>query len=307
MKTLKTLMISCAVLIAVVGLSKSATFFKNVDILFHAGWISLAVGALLIYQVLNAAMWGEILKRLGSSLSYVRGTQMWVETECGKWLPGGFFGYGSRVLTAPVYGESKSRAGKALSLELLTTVLAWGTVMTLIFTTGIAGGIIEQVARRMPAVPVYFLILTVLGGVILGGIILMKSPQVHEKGKTLLEVRKELWPVFPAVYVRYVALCLWNGVALYFLSLGLVDHSFTLPQVIGMGAMAWIGGFLAIGVPGGIGVREGILVWLLSYGMDTTEAVVISVAWRVMQVLVELLILAVSLCSPMFKPPRITS
>ncbi len=288
-------MISSAVILAIVGLTKSVEFFKGTEVNIRISWLLAALGALIIYQVLNAGMWAGVLKSLGADISYAKGARMWIETECGKWLPGGVFGYGSRVVTAPEYGISKVLSGKGLTLELVTTVMAWATVSLLIFTTPFFQEILEKLALVVSGIPVVPLVFAGLTIMALGIFIGFKVPKIRTKALEVWALRNELGRIAPAIYVKYLILCLWNGVTFWLLSKGFTEHSITVWQMVGIGGVAWLGGFFAIGVPGGIGVREGILVWLLSHKMATSDAVLIAMSWRMLQVLVELSVLGLSL------------
>lgn len=86
----------------------------------------------------------------------------------------------------------------------------------------------------------------------------------------------------------------------YFLFWGIYGAGFyTLTQVVGKGGpfnsleiisffpLAWTAGNLAIFVPGGIGVREGMLVLLLSQYMALETALVITILQRILTTLIE--------------------
>jgi len=222
---------------------------------------------------------------------------MWIDTECGKWIPGGVFGYGSRVLTAPSFGATKVQAGKALTLELVTTVLAWGTVAGFIFCTSIPQAIFtriqDQALTPTPLVITLSIIALLIGATAI--LVVPKNQFLRTKLAAIIQVKNELKSCAFPIYFRYLLLCLGNGVAFYLFSKGLVEHSMSVWQLAGISAVAWIGGFVAIGVPGGIGVREGILVWILSQYLSVSESILLAASWRVLQVLVELLILGLSI------------
>ncbi|NNM30991.1 MAG: hypothetical protein HKO57_15840, partial [Akkermansiaceae bacterium] len=59
-------------------------------------------------------------------------------------------------------------------------------------------------------------------------------------------------------------------------------------ETIGIAGAAWLIGFWAIGVPGGIGVREGALAWLLAHSGSLEAGMAVAVLWRALQVVVEL-------------------
>jgi uncharacterized membrane protein YbhN (UPF0104 family) len=51
--------------------------------------------------------------------------------------------------------------------------------------------------------------------------------------------------------------------------------------VAGAGLLAWLAGFVVPGAPGGLGVREAALLWLLAGQMDASQAGSVAVIMRV--------------------------
>jgi hypothetical protein len=66
-----------------------------------------------------------------------------------------------------------------------------------------------------------------------------------------------------------------------------------LPSVAGASALAWAGGYLAIVMPAGIGVREGLLVLLLAPMLGAGPVAVLAAGIRLLSLGVDLSITAV--------------
>jgi uncharacterized membrane protein YbhN (UPF0104 family) len=66
------------------------------------------------------------------------------------------------------------------------------------------------------------------------------------------------------------------------------QHTVSPAAAIGANAAGWLAGFFAIGVPGGIGVREAGAALLLSPIMPWQEAALAAALWRVLQIVAEL-------------------
>jgi hypothetical protein len=60
------------------------------------------------------------------------------------------------------------------------------------------------------------------------------------------------------------------------------------PPVAGIFALSMLAGFISLFTPAGLGVREGILSGLLAVYMPLEIAIVIALAWRLAQTIVEL-------------------
>jgi uncharacterized membrane protein YbhN (UPF0104 family) len=65
-------------------------------------------------------------------------------------------------------------------------------------------------------------------------------------------------------------------------------HAVSPALAICANAIGWLIGFFAIGVPGGIGVREAGTALFLAPVMPWQEAVLAGILWRVVQIVAEL-------------------
>jgi uncharacterized membrane protein YbhN (UPF0104 family) len=60
--------------------------------------------------------------------------------------------------------------------------------------------------------------------------------------------------------------------------------------LVGVNAIAMIAGFLALFSPGGIGIREGVMVALLTPSLGLSQAMILSITMRLVMVAADLLI-----------------
>jgi uncharacterized membrane protein YbhN (UPF0104 family) len=79
------------------------------------------------------------------------------------------------------------------------------------------------------------------------------------------------------------------GVALWMLARGLLPDALSLPLATAIGAftLGYILGLLALFAPGGVGVRELVLIGMLAPALGSGGAVALSVASRVLLTLTE--------------------
>lgn len=98
-------------------------------------WIVLSVTGLVIYQLVNAGTWKDVFSGLGVKTCRLSTMRVWIESECMKWLPGGIWGYGSRVVNARKLGVNYQIAATALAMELLLTIMAWTATASLVLMT----------------------------------------------------------------------------------------------------------------------------------------------------------------------------
>lgn len=299
-KTLKMLALGIAVTIAVLALHKMGAQVGNV--LAHADWslIALAVAGLTLYQWLNAGTWKDVFAGLGLTVSRSATARVWIESESMKWLPGGIWGYGSRVVNARKLGADLRPASAALAIELSLTVIAWsaaalwilptatGHDLTTRFTTWISQTTAQPWAVAAVAqLAVLGVMLSSRSRAALGQILRRFIPSVQGMK---LQPRSLV-----RAFVSYLALCLLNGTLLWLVTLAIPGLSAPWASVIGIGGVAWLVGFFAIGIPGGIGVREAALAGLLVWHGPMDAAVAAAVLFRAAQVLAELIALGSSL------------
>lgn len=97
-----------------------------------------------------------------------------------------------------------------------------------------------------------------------------------------------------SISIGYCVSWLIQGIAFYFLIISLKpDIQFSSTFIL-IYVAAWFTGFVSIFAPSGIGVRESIMILLLSLSISTTEAAAIAVFARVWTTSVELLMTLMS-------------
>jgi uncharacterized membrane protein YbhN (UPF0104 family) len=262
----------------------------------------------VLYRVLNSAGWGMILRAMRQRMPLLRGMRLWLTAESMRWLPGSIWSFASRVYQASRNGVPPVVASASLPLELLLTVVAW----TLVAGGGIfvSGRSVDWRALLTPRVIAFC-----AGGILVGVAVLLISlralPQSRIRGKfkklisefQALRTIRLRWTVLAGVLVFYTALCCLNGIAFYVVLRSVSDSAVDPIAVIGINACGWLLGFLAIGAPGGIGVREAGSAMLLSAVMPLSSAIAGSVLWRVVMILDELTCLSVCLAPTLAANP----
>lgn len=297
---LKNIALVIAVSLAAVALCKMGS--QIVGVLGRVNWllVTLAIAGLTVYQWLNAGTWKDVFSGLGKEVSRSATTRVWIQSESMKWLPGGIWGYGSRVVNARKLGASMPTASAALALELSLTVLAWGLIALWILPTAIG----QDLATRALALASQSVVLTAsaMAIAVVTGLVLFSMPRVRAAfGKILRRFIPSMdgLKLQPRSLVRalvsYLGLCLFNGTLLWLVTLAVPGLSVPWAAVIGIGGVAWLAGFFAIGIPGGIGVREAALAGLLAWHGQMESAVAAAVVFRAAQVAAELIALGISL------------
>jgi len=296
-KALKTIALLAAVCIAVFALRTMGAQVAGVLAKINIPLALLAVAGLTIYQFLNAGTWSAVFAGLGKKVPFGATARVWIESESMKWLPGGIWGYGSRVINARKLGIELPIASAALATELSITVFVWFLTALWILPTTIGHDITNSALAWIAASGV----LPWIGGCV-AVLSTMLIPRVRAAFGSILkrfvpqskDVKWQPRSLFYAFF-SYALLCLANGTLLWLVTLSIPGLSLPWATAIGVGGVAWLAGFFAIGVPGGIGVREAALAGLLAWHGTMEASIAAAVVFRATQVMAELIALGASL------------
>ncbi|MDQ8186383.1 hypothetical protein [Pelagicoccus sp. SDUM812002] len=208
----------------------------------------------LLWVLLNAVLgllWRELLGLTGSEVGRLDSVRISLLTQVAKYLPGNVFHFAGRIVLAGSLGISKKRAGVATLLEA-------------VFLVGVASLISLRLIATLPYGP------WVMGA---GLVLFLVAVSFAKKKLERLwrEVKLErsglvrilaLAVVFSLlVFVIQATMFFWIESTLF----GGLDLS---PwQRLELVSASWGAGFLVVGSPGGLGVRE----YVFSYFADSGE------------------------------------
>lgn len=292
-------------------------------------FLLLAVGICILYRLVNSTGWVFVLRALGHPMPLGRGARIWITAETMRWLPGSVWGFCSRVYQAGKAGAPPAVAAASLPLELLLTIGAWA------ITAGVALCLgpfdfdwVALLSSRafLIAAFVLFAVALVLWCRGTGvpaceeGVLKCTRPwwartsaqagrQCHVPAK-LTALREQLRALgqtrprsAPLVFtlLLYTGLCVLNGLAFHAVLRALTDAPISLSAAIAANACGWLAGFFAIGVPGGIGVREATSAAVLATVAPVETVVAAALLWRVVLIADELCCLAVLLAPAAWK------
>ncbi|MGD0917284.1 MAG: lysylphosphatidylglycerol synthase domain-containing protein [Thermodesulfobacteriota bacterium] len=242
--------------------------------------------------------WYLITLKLKIAISFRETLESWLYSQLGKYLPGKVWLLLSRFYFYEARGKSKKSISVALYFETVTIIAAAGLIflVALIFHREIW----PFYSWRQWGWPV---LLFLLGFVFL-------HPRVLQKILNWVLVQFKREPVSLSISyadilgILFVCILSWlvGGVGFYLF----IDSVYPVaPQYVLFltGALAISGtlGLIAIFAPSGLGVREGVLVYLLSFMMATPVAVIISILTRIWMTLIEIGLIGVIYLSGQFQ------
>lgn len=262
------------------------------------GSIAAAVVLCLLHRLVNAAGWGLVLRSLGEPVRTVAAIRIWLASEACRWLPGSLWSFGSRGVLASVRGVPTPTVAFSLLVELVIVVMAWGVVAVLgLRYLQLPHWLMERLSAAGEA-------FAALSSPQLAALIAVTVMVVAWVCRSLLRGSlSSRFAVFQALggprpqpaklaltFGFFVLMSFANGLILEVIVNGMPGGG-SSPRMglIAANAIAWLIGFFAIFAPGGLVVREVCLAGLLSAWMPAEQALTVALAWRLVQILAELI------------------
>ena len=229
--------------------------------------------------------WYLITLRLKIALSPSETLESWFYSQLGKYLPGKIWLLLSRFYFYESKGKSKKNISIALYLEVATMIAAAAVIFLAVLSVYGEIWLFHSWRQSGWLVPLF-----VLG-------LISLHPRFLQKvlNFTLRRFKKE--PLCLSISYADI-LCILSICILSWMAGGIGFYLFigslypVTPQYIlfltGALAASSMLGLIAIFAPSGLGVREGALVYLLSFVMATPVAVIISILTRIWMTLIEI-------------------
>ena len=229
--------------------------------------------------------WYLITLKLGIALSARKTLKSWFYSQLGKYLPGKIWLFLSRFHFYESKGKSKRAISIAFYLETVTMIIAAGLIFLAALILFRETSSFYSGKELWWLVPIFILAFASV------------HPQILKKTinwvLTLFGREPISLPIsyLDILWILSICIAAWlvGGIGFYLF----VDSVYPVsPQYIlfltGALAISSTLGLMAIFAPSGLGVREGALVYLLSFTMVTPVAVVISVVTRIWMTLIEI-------------------
>jgi hypothetical protein len=229
-------------------------------------------------------LWQNTLLRLGSHMSIAKAIHIWFLSQIVRYAPGNVWHLLGRAYLTREEGIPTQHLSLSMVFELMQTITA--------------GLLVAALSLLFWPQQNVFGLWTLL---LIPSLVFYTWPQFLQY--PLEWVLKRTGRSFsPMVLSRYDLFTLLPGYCLTWLFYGcglyLVARSIyplpisAFPAITGIFAIAWVVGFLSFITPSGLGVREGILGYLLSTLMPVPVALLLAVLARVWLTLAELLCVA---------------
>ncbi|WP_066258547.1 lysylphosphatidylglycerol synthase transmembrane domain-containing protein [Hydrogenophaga flava] len=240
------------------------------------GVIALAVLGCLTSVPLIALMWQLLLRDQGVKLPYRQALQIIAVSQMGKYLPGNVGHFAGRVLLGSQAGIP---AGKTIATMAMETFWVLGisgifAVAALLFVVNdLHEGLVDTShPGYLAAVAVTMLVAPFLAVRVVNRLLPGLSRKLG-RGQLLAEPRLlTAMSVAGLIAFSFVVL----GAVVELLAAELFQHpEIDLLEMVLLFAVSWTAGFLVPGSPGGIGVREAVMIQLMgpAIGLETALGV----------------------------------
>jgi hypothetical protein len=260
------------------------------EISVQPGWLVLAVLVYIASWLPAAWYWRNLLQGVGHPVSWPQTLRAYYCGHLGKYVPGKAAVLVMRAALLEPTGTPPMTAGITAGYESLACMAASAAMGTALLPTILPR---EALARGMRAVPIlaqapWAIPVLVLAGCLCGLPLLSRGMNRLLK-KTLASETAgerptlEMQPSLPGFVF------LMGGWWLQGLSLGLTIHAVSSspwvwsawPSWTAGAALATFLGFVVLFAPGGMGVREGVLMEILRTQIDPPRAVLVAVLLRI--------------------------
>ncbi len=247
----------------------------HVTLTIGPGWIAGSVLLVFLTYVMQVESWRRILAGWGQRLTFRAAARVWSLANLGRYVPGKVWSVAGLVVLAQQAGVE---AGPAAASAFVLQAISLGT------------GVAVVAAVAPGSAPPLRLAAAGLAAVLT--ITVLVWPRTARRLGRLVNATAPLEPLRPsAVFAGAVLTVLsWGtyGAAFWMLTRGLVpDTPLPLTAAIGAFTLGYILGVLALFAPGGVGVRELVLIGLLAPFLGSGGAVAVSVASRLLLTVLE--------------------
>jgi len=259
------------------SLARNWAAFQSVHVTLdlNIGWLAASVLVVLLTYAIQIESWRQMLRGWAQHLGYWDAARAWFLANLGRYIPGKVWSVAGLVVLAERAGVRRSAAAVS-AFAMQAVVLGTGVVLTAIATPHAASPVLLGVS--------------VLAALVLIGVLAWRRSA--EWLGALADAKSPLPPLPISAIIASSGLMLLSwvtfGASFWMLIRGLIaTASVPVTAAMGMFALGYVMGIVAVFVPGGIGVRDLALVGFLTPFVGGGGALAISLVSRVQLTLTE--------------------
>jgi uncharacterized membrane protein YbhN (UPF0104 family) len=255
---------------------------------FNCRYLVLSAACVSAYFLCCALGWQRSLSVYGCKLKLVHSLEIIATSQLGKYVPGKVWFALSRMYLARLLGVPERVSLVSMILETVFLLMTGGMIAVLAAGT--------PWIESLPARVLLAILVVLVGFVVI-------HPRVFGRGVCFLMRRLkkesvEMKLTYGGMLTLLVVYCmcwLFSGLGFFLLVRSFFDlRAGDWFLFVGVFAAAWIVGFLSVVTPSGLGIREAVMTFLLSFSMPLSMAIVVSLVARVWATLAELIFFVAS-------------
>ena len=239
---------------------------------FNIGYLVLSCIFMVSTYLLVAYTWKRNVSILKEKINFLAALRVNALSTLPKYAPGKVWGILGKVYLAKKEGISEHTCVITISLETILYIL--GGIILFLFTGA------SVLKGRIPYT--YCLILILIFLIIIYPRILIGTTNVFLK-----LFKRPLIDFMPSYFQILTLLCLYTlswifqGIGVYFLINSFYPIALNKIMLIsGIHAFSWVVGFLTIITPAGLGIKEGVLSYFLTFIMPSGIAILVALVIR---------------------------
>jgi len=252
------------------------------------GWLMVGGVTGVVAMSLIGANWLSILRRAGAPAPWRRGMSWFFVGQLGKYVPGGIWPVVGQAELAHRGATPRGAAYMSTAMSMVATFLGAATV------AAVTGLVAPSDGRLLPATIATALVLALIALVLPAA----RSSLHRTAGRvTPRELRLPDPRWFGLLVLRHVPVWVsFAGMNVFaVVALGTDLDPSLVVELIFVTCVSWMAGFVIVGVPGGIGVRETIFISMTTAPLGAGVAVSAAVLSRVVSIVVDLAAAAASI------------
>lgn len=269
---------------------RGAQQLAQTGIHFTAGYLLLSLACQSVGVLLAAAMWGDILRRMGVKAGYLFDLQAFCASAVARKLPGIVWYAVSRLALYKLIQSPRRAVVSALVIEAIEIALAGLIAFGISLNTGLISlpGF-GNVRYLVLLVPLFIVVASWLQPIVIQFVVRrMKMNKSAGESPVAQLTSVRLGDALRWLSGETCVIILGAGVAFFLLKS--IDATAPVPfaSVLGAWGLAVAVGPIAMWLPGDIGLKDGFMYLVLSPLISGPLAAVVTLAWRFWVTLLEI-------------------
>jgi hypothetical protein len=255
---------------------------KEIIIFIIIGGVVLALPVFL-----NAICWKFLLNALTLKwIPILEVYDIYAKANIGKYLPGNIMHYASRNIYGVKYGIKQVDMVYSTVFEILLKVIS-ATIVSFLFLNRHISSIIESIQNQLG---INIKIVAIIIALMVFTILVLLFLRAKTTFKSLIQLGKV---IIIYSFIFFINAMIFIGVT--FLIQPTVIESQNILYAAGIYIMAWLIGYLTPGAPGGVGIKESIMIILLSNIYTASSITLVSLITRIINVIGDLIAYGVNM------------